>query len=117
MGISITNAKDDPTGGEFADDKPGNSSSQVPTCNLAGKDDHATDASRTKTHGLTRKELNAFMLAAQSFWFGDRLITTAGYRIEQIEAQNALGARAGNPNAPRVLAEQIVLNSRDLPGT
>ncbi|MSU24088.1 MAG: hypothetical protein EXS32_09745 [Opitutus sp.] len=105
------------TVGDFSTYYVGNSSIPVPAFTIAGKEYHAAYTSRTKTNALTRKDLNSFMLAAQSFWFGDRLITTAGYRLDQIEFQNANESRVANPNDPRVLAKKLVLNEWDFDGT
>lgn len=103
--------------GDFSNYYAGNSSVPVPAFSFGGQEYHATYTARTKANSLTRKDLDSYMLATQSFWFGNRLIVTAGYRIDQIEFQNANEARVSNPNDPRVLAKTLVLNEWDFDGT
>ncbi|MBI5771828.1 MAG: TonB-dependent receptor plug domain-containing protein [Verrucomicrobia bacterium] len=58
-----------------------------------GKRYHSTYASRATANTHTLKTINSAMFAAQSFWFRDRLVTTVGGRVDQIEFLNEQEAR------------------------
>jgi iron complex outermembrane recepter protein len=76
-----------------------------------------TFVSRTKANTHTKKDIDSFMLASQSFWFRERLVTTLGYRIDRITFKNANEARVSNPLDPRVIQREVVLNEWDFDGT
>ena len=63
------------------------------------------------------EEIDSSMLAGQSFWFGDRLVTTLGYRLDKVTFRNEEEARVANPADPRATSRQLVLNEWDFNGT
>jgi iron complex outermembrane receptor protein len=73
--------------------------------------------SRAKAALNTAKDIDSAMLAGQSFWFKERLASTLGYRMDRITFKRANLARVTNPNDPRVLSRQDVLNEWDFDGT
>ncbi|MBM3852675.1 MAG: hypothetical protein FJ399_05925, partial [Verrucomicrobia bacterium] len=62
----------------------------------------------TVDHGL--KDIDTAMVAGHSAWWQDRLIATLGYRIDEIELNNAEKGRVTNPNDPRIQSGQVLLN-------
>lgn len=89
----------------------------VPTYTFNGRQITTNYTSRTKGNTQTRQDIDSVMLASQSFWLRDRLVTTLGYRLDQITFKNANEARVTNPNDPRVLSRQTILNEWDFDGT
>ncbi|MDO8543358.1 MAG: TonB-dependent receptor [Opitutaceae bacterium] len=89
----------------------------VPVFTVGGRQFSPTFVSRTKANTKTKKDIDSFMLASQSFWFKDRLVTTLGYRRDTILFKNANEARVSDPNDPRVLSGEIVRNEWDFDGT
>jgi outer membrane receptor protein involved in Fe transport len=69
---------------------------------------------KANTHAL--KEINTTMLAAQSFWFQERLVTTLGWRLDDVTFRNEGEARVSNPSDPRVASHQMLLNEWDFNG-
>jgi outer membrane receptor protein involved in Fe transport len=72
--------------------------------------------SRTKANAHAFKEINSFMFAAQSFWLRDRLVTTVGYRTDDVEFRNENEARIAGATDPRVTSRQFILNEWDFNG-
>jgi outer membrane receptor protein involved in Fe transport len=72
--------------------------------------------SRTKANAHAFKDINTLMVAGQSFWFGDRLVTTAGYRVDDVEFRNENEARVANAVDPRITSRQFILNEWDFSG-
>ena len=105
------------TEGDFRTYYDGSSARPVPAFAIGTREFHPAYTSLTKTNAKTRKDIYSSMLAAQSFWFANRLITTAGYRLDKIKFRNANEARVSNPNDPRILAKDLVLNEWDFDGT
>lgn len=103
--------------GDFTTYYVGDASIPAPSFTLGAREFHPTYVSRTKTNAKTFKEINSGMLASQSFWFGGRLVTTAGYRRDHIRFKNANEARVTDPNDPRVLSKRVALNEWDFDGT
>ena len=89
----------------------------VPTYVFNGRQMTTNYTSRTKGNTQTRQDIGSVMLASQSFWWHDRIVTTVGYRVDQITYRNANEARVTNVNDPRVLARQTILNEWDFDGT
>ena len=81
-----------------------------------GRNVHATYASRQRANTHTFKDVNSFMLAGQSFWFKNRLVTTLGARRDNIEFQNAQEARMTDRNDPRVQSGEIAAGEWFFPG-
>ena len=72
--------------------------------------------SRRKSNAHAFKEINTAMFAGQSFWLRDRLVTTFGYRVDDVKFRDEEEARADNPSDPRVTSRQVVLNEWDFNG-
>lgn len=89
----------------------------VPVFTVGGRQFSPAFVSRTKANTKTKKDIDSFMAAAQSFWFKERLVTTVGYRLDKIMFKNANEARVSDPNDPRVLNREIVRNEWDFDGT
>ena len=83
---------------------------------LNGNTYHAQYVSRTKANAHARKQIYSYMLAAQSFWWKDRLVTTAGVRLDEIKFRNEREARVTNAADPRIAARTIALNEWDYNG-
>ncbi len=83
---------------------------------LNGNTYHTQYVSRTKANAHARKEITSYMLAAQSFWWKDRLVTTAGFRLDDITFRNEHEARVTNAADPRIAARTIALNEWDYNG-
>ena len=77
----------------------------------------STFVSRVKGNAHAFKEIDSFMLAGQSFWWGDRLVTTLGYRLDRVMFRNEGEARVANPADTRVTSRQLLLNEWDFDGT
>lgn len=83
---------------------------------LNGNTYHSQYVSRTKANAHARKQIVSYMLAAQSFWLKDRLVTTAGFRLDRIKFRNEREARVSNPADPRIAARIDALNEWDFNG-
>ncbi len=90
------------TAGDYTTWYAADSSIPVAPFTWNGKRYHTTYASRARANTNTVKEINTVMVAAQSFWFRDRLVTTLGARRDDIKFRNAQEARVLDPNDPRV---------------
>ncbi len=89
----------------------------VPPFTLNGKIYHTTYASRVRANTHSLKDITSFMLASQSFWLQDRLVTTLGARRDEIIFRNAGEARILDPNDPRVRAQAVALGEWYFDGT
>lgn len=89
----------------------------LPAFTVGGRPFTPTFVSRTRANAQTKKDIDSFMLAAQSFWFQERLVTTLGYRLDQIMFKTANEARVGDANDPRVQSRALVRNEWDFDGT
>lgn len=67
----------------------------------------STYASRARANTQTVKDITSYMVASQSFWFKERLVTTLGARRDTIKFKNAQEARVLDPNDPRVVSKQL----------
>lgn len=65
----------------------------------------------------TKKDDNSWMLASQSFWFERHLVTTLGYRQDEIDVERGIQARITDPNDSRVTSRRYVLNEWDFNGS
>jgi len=65
----------------------------------------------------TQKSINTAMLALQSYWFNDKLVTTLGLRLDDISYRQAQKAQITNPQDPRILNHTKVINEWALDGT
>lgn len=83
---------------------------------LNGNTYHPQYVSRTKANAHAVKKIDSTMLAAQSFWWNDRLVTTAGFRLDRITFLNEQEARVTNASDPRVTSLRNALNEWDYNG-
>jgi len=96
------------TEGDYTTYYSSDPSTPMPEFTLNGRRYHSTYGSRgrqTNTH--TIKKIDTFMLASQSFWFKDRLVTTLGARRDDITFKNQQEARVAADH-PLVRAGQLV---------
>jgi hypothetical protein len=56
------------------------------------------------------------MLASQSFWLKERLVTTLGARLDQIDFTNDTEDRVLDPNDPRITSKRFALSEWDFNG-
>lgn len=105
------------TEGDYRTYYMGNGLIPTPTFAIGANTYHSQYVSRTKANAHSEKAINSYMLAAQSFWWNDRFITTLGYRLDQIKFRNELESRISNPNDPRVLSKARALNEWDFNGS
>jgi outer membrane receptor protein involved in Fe transport len=105
------------TEGDFQNYYAGDSSIPVPTFTWNGKQYHATYASRSRANTHTVKDIDTFMLATQSFWLKDRLVTTFGMRLDDIVFVNDQENRVLDPNDPRITSKRFSLSEWDFDGT
>jgi len=102
--------------GDFPNYYAGNSSIAVPEFVWSGRRIHATYASRARANTHTFKDINTVMFASQSFWFNERLVTTLGARLDDIDFTNDLEGRVLDPNDPRVTSKRFALSEWDFSG-
>lgn len=105
------------TEGDYRTYYMGNGLIPTPEFTFGGSTYHSQYTARTKANAHAEKAINSYMLAAQSYWWNDRLISTLGYRIDEITFRNEKEARISDPNDPRVLNKSRVLNEWDFNGT
>ena len=94
----------------------GDPRAQVAPFTWNGRQIRPTFVSRPKGNAHSFKEIDSFMFAGQSTWFKERLITTLGYRLDDVTFRNEGEARVTDRNDPRVQSRQIVLNEWDFNG-
>ena len=104
------------TEGDFSTYYVGDPRSPITPFAYNGRQISANFVSRTKANAHAFKEINSFMLAGQSSWFGERLVTTLGYRTDQVTFRNEDEARVSSPADARVTSRQLVLNEWDFNG-
>lgn len=102
--------------GDFGNYYAGNSSIAVPEFTLDGRRVHATYASRARANTHTFKDINTVMLASQSFWLNERLVTTLGARVDHIDFTNDTEGRILDPNDPRIASRRFALSEWDFDG-
>ena len=105
------------TEGDFRTYHAGNSSIAVAPFVFNGKSYHAAYASRARANTHTVKDTDSLMLAGQSFWWRERLVTTFGVRRDAILFVNSQENRVLNPNDPRITSKRFVLSEWDFDGT
>lgn len=104
------------TEGDFRTYYVGNGLIPTPEFAIGGNTYHSQYASRTKANAHTKQAINSSMLAAQSYWWQNRLVTTLGYRLDDITFRNERETRISGPTDPRVLNRSRVLNEWDFTG-
>ena len=98
------------TVGDFTTYYPSDPSIPIPEFTWNGQRYHTTYASRARANTHTIKDINTVMLAAQSFWFKDRLVTTLGTRRDDVKFKNEQEARITDRNHPRVLSGEVAVS-------
>lgn len=81
-----------------------------------GKQYFSNYVSRTKGNAHSFKDIDSYMVAGQSFWFNERLVTTFGYRRDQVEFRNENEARVTSATDPRVTSRYLVQTEWDFNG-
>jgi hypothetical protein len=77
----------------------------------------STFVSRTRSNTHTIQNARSYMFASQSYWLRDRLVTTLGYRVDQITFDTYGQGRISDPKDPRYTSGRFVLNEWDFDGT
>lgn len=104
------------TEGDFRTYYMGNGFIPTPTFSIGSNTYHSQYVSRTKANAHAEKAIDSYMLAAQSFWWRNRFITTLGYRLDRIKFRNELESRLTDPGDPRIAAGIRTLNEWDFNG-
>ncbi len=105
------------TEGDFSTYYAGNPTSPTPVFSVANAPIHSTYVTRQKSNTHTVQDDRAVMLASQSFFWKDRIVTTLGYRIDSITFDSANQGRVTDRNDPRFTSGKVVLNEWDFDGT
>ncbi len=105
------------TEGDFQNYYAGNASIPMPEFVWNGRRIHATYASRSRANTQSVKSINTVMVASQSFWLKERLVTTLGARKDFITFDNAQEGRVLDPNDPRITSGRFALSEWDFDGT
>ncbi|MES2695438.1 MAG: TonB-dependent receptor plug domain-containing protein [Verrucomicrobiota bacterium] len=95
------------TPGDFTTYYPSDPSVPLTGYVFNGKTYHSAYASRAQANTHTIKDTKTLMLATQSFWLKDRLVTTLGLRRDDIKFKNEGEARV-TASDPRVVAGELV---------
>ncbi len=104
------------TEGDFSTYYVGDSRSAILPIAYNGRQMLSRYVSRVKANTHAFKEIDATMLAAQSFWFQERLVTTLGWRLDQVTFRNEGEARVASPTDPRIASGRDLLNEWDFNG-
>jgi outer membrane receptor protein involved in Fe transport len=104
------------TEGDFSTYYAGDPTQTIPSFTIGANTYHSHFAARTRSNSHTIQEAHSLMLAAQSFWLKDRLVTTVGYRVDPIEFQTYDQARISDPRDPRYTSGRFALNEWDFNG-
>ena len=104
------------TEGDFSTYYAGDPTQTIPSFTIGANTYHSHFAARTRSNSHTIQEAYSLMLAAQSFWLKDRLVTTLGYRVDPIEFQTYDQARISDPRDPRYTSGRFALNEWDFNG-
>lgn len=96
--------------GDFTTYYPSDPSIPIPEYTWNGRRVHAAYISRARANTHTVKDITSLMVASQSFWFKDRLVTTLGARRDEIKFKNEQEARISDRNDPRVLSGEVAVN-------
>ena len=102
--------------GDFSTYYAGDPTQTIPSFTIGANTYHSHFAARTRSNSHTIQEAYSLMLAAQSFWLKDRLVTTLGYRVDPIEFQTYDQARISDPRDPRYTSGRFALNEWDFNG-
>ena len=104
------------TEGDFSTYYAGDPTQTSPSFTIGANTYHSHFAARTRSNSHTIQDAHSLMLAAQSFWLKDRLVTTVGYRVDPIEFQTYDQARISDPRDPRYTSGRFALNEWDFNG-
>jgi outer membrane receptor protein involved in Fe transport len=83
---------------------------ESPEFSIGGRTFHRTYAMRKNDNSHTRKSATGYMLALQSYWLKNRLVTAFGARRDDIEFKREGLGRIQDPNDPRIINKSKVLN-------
>jgi outer membrane receptor protein involved in Fe transport len=81
-----------------------------------GRTLHSRFINRIKSNAHAFKEINSYMFADQTSWFKNRLVTTVGYRLDQVTFRNENEERVTNPADARIASDRFILNEWDFNG-
>lgn len=104
------------TEGDFSTYYAGDPTQTIPPFTIGANTYHSHFAARTRSNSQTIQDAHSLMLAAQSFWLKERLVTTLGYRVDPIEFQTYDQARISDPRDPRYTSGRFALNEWDFNG-
>ncbi|WP_414663566.1 TonB-dependent siderophore receptor [Horticoccus sp. 23ND18S-11] len=105
------------TEGDFRTYYAGNPTNPTPTFTFNNVPVHSTYVTRQKSNTHTLQDDRAVMFAAQSFFWKEKIVTTLGYRIDEITFESANQGRVTDRNDPRYTSGKVVLNEWDFDGT
>ena len=105
------------TEGDFSTYYAGDPTQTIPAFTRNGLVYHETFTARTRSNTHTIQDAHSVMLASQSYWWKDRLVTTLGYRVDHISFDNFGQGRITDPADPRITSGRFVLNAWDFDGT
>jgi iron complex outermembrane recepter protein len=105
------------TEGDFATYYAGNPTTPVPEFSFNNTPVMAAYTTRQKSNTHTLQDDRAVMVAAQSFFWKERIVTTLGYRRDSITFDSANQGRVTDRNDPRHTSRKVVLNEWDYDGT
>lgn len=105
------------TEGDFSTYYAGNPTSPVPEFLYNNTAVRSAYTTRQKSNTHTLQDDRAVMLAAQSFFWRERVVTTLGYRRDSITFDSANQGRVTDRNDPRYTSRRVVLNEWDFDGT
>lgn len=95
--------------GDFTTYYPGDPTIPIPEFTLGNRTFHSTYISRARANTHTIKDINTVMVASQSFWFKDRLVTTLGARRDDIKFKNEQEGRILDRNHERVRSGEVAV--------
>ncbi|MEY2880803.1 MAG: hypothetical protein RLZZ15_3183 [Verrucomicrobiota bacterium] len=105
------------TEGDFATYYAADPTQEMPTFTRNGLTYRSTFTARTRSNTHTIQDARSLMFASQSYWLKERLVTTLGYRVDQITFDTYGQGRVSDPKDPRYTSGRFVLNAWDFDGT
>ena len=96
--------------GDFSNYYQGDWTDPITDIVIGDRTFHSTYASRNNAMNHIKRTINSAMLALQSYWLDDKLVTTFGMRMDQIRYRWEGDDRITDPNDPRILNKTKVFN-------